>query len=99
MQKNYENIKFQLVKLKNEGKILDFNLKNDRIVMENLDGTWEFISDNNDFCEHCGEKADYMVVLNRFTQTYTCKNCLLYSLKHYNENSFKECQSELNEPK
>ena len=94
MSKNSINnqIKLELSKLQNLGKIFnvtyDDNLSN--IIMQNSDGIWEIQSGFSDYCDNCGEKSMYLLVLNRFPQTYQCKKCILYALKNYNESGWED---------
>lgn len=87
-----DQIKLELLKLQNLGKIFNVTYDDDlsNIKMQNTDGIWEIQSGFSDYCDSCGEKSMYLLVLNKFPQTYQCKNCILHALQTYNESGWEE---------
>lgn len=82
-----DQIKLELSKLQNLGKISNVTYDDDlsNIKFQNADGIWEIQSVFSDYCDYCGKKSTYLLVLNRFPQTYQCKNCILHALQNYSE--------------
>ena len=87
-----DQIKLELSKLQNLGKIFNVTYDDDleNIKMQNDDGIWEIQSGFPDYCDSCGKKSMYLLVLNRFPQTYQCKNCILHALQTYDESGWED---------